>query len=149
MSRKRTFRNESNLVPGKAALPNLERLRSSLVTSPAAAPGEDWKPRRIRRAQRARSAMLALGAVLVVVGTIMFAGRGAPLSLFTLAPVQPPSPDHGLPAAAGEKLWALAGHEAEAFQGLLGIPVDDLRRQEGQARRLERLLSERAHPGLR
>jgi hypothetical protein len=147
MARKRMLRNESNLVPGTIAPPNLERLRSSLVSSTAQA-GEARKPRRIRRAQRAWSAMLGLGALLAASGIAMLAGRGAPLSLFTLAPVQPPSPDHGLPAAEGGKLWVLAGHDPEAFQGLLGIPADDLRRQEGQARKLERLLSERAHPGL-
>lgn len=151
MARKRMFRNESNLVPGKAALPDLERLRSALVASPSPADGEVRKPRRIRlrRAQRAWSAMLTLGAVLVAAGLFMLAGRGAPLTLFTLSPVQPPSPDLGLSAAASDKLWTLAGHDPVAFQGLLGIPSDDLRRQEGQARGLERLLSEQAHPGSR
>lgn len=142
MAKQDMHRNESNLVP-KQGMPNLEALRSKLVAppAPATADGPAARPRRVFRRRSAWAGSLAFGAVLSAAGALSLLGLPMP------GAAGPGAPDAGLPAADQVRQWDAAGHEPATFQALLGVD-GDLARQEADARRLERLLSRQAHPGL-
>lgn len=150
---KRKTRQEgsgANLVPGTAQPLGLEKLRSRLVM-PAAVPvdssAKTAHPRRVRPAAGSRAGALILGTALSALGALAFLVGATPASL-ALRATQVASPDHGLTPEERGNLWNRAGFDSEAFLSALGVPRDDLDRREADARRLERLLSRRAHPGL-
>jgi hypothetical protein len=135
-------RNESNLVPKPGQAPNLEAMRSRLLAPQAAPGGVAARPRRIRRARNAWAVSVACGAVLSAAGAFALLGLPSPR-----AP-RPASPDAGLDRAGSQVRWDVAGYETSTFQSLMGLGADDPARREAEARRLERLLTRRAHPGL-
>jgi hypothetical protein len=150
---KRKTRQEgsgANLVPGTAQPLGLEKLRSKLIAPaavPADSPASPKHPRRIRRAADSRAGTLILGAALSALGAMAFLGGAAPASLALRATLVA-APDVGLSPEESGRVWTRAGFDSEAFLSALGVPRDDLARREADARRLERLLSRRAHPGL-
>lgn len=145
--------NENHLVPGQGQPLNLDKLKKLAASGQPlaggqAAPGTAAaKPRHFKRAGQAWAGALALGAVLASAGALVLGGKGGVLEALA-GGTRPAMPDVGMSQAEAERYWAMAAFEPSRFPALLGVPVDDLKRQEENARKLQRLLSEQEHPGL-
>lgn len=146
--------NDHNLVPGQGKPLNLDKLRKlaagqSLATGqPSMETAPALKPRRFKRAGRAWAGVLALGIILASAGAMVFLETGGILEMLVRSSAQPAMPDQGMTQADQEKYWALASFEPTRFPSLMGVPPSDFGREEENARKLQRLLSDREHPGL-
>lgn len=145
--------NENRLVPGQGRPLNLEKLKKLSYGKPLAAgqplaaaqpAASPMRPRRFRRAGSAWAGALAMGAVLAAVTTLVLLDRGGALRSLVRGSAAPALPDASLSPEDKERFWALAEYEPTRFASLMGVDQDEPARMEENARKLERLLSERS-----
>lgn len=145
--------NQNNLVPGQGKPLNLDKLKKlaigqSLAVGQSVAHPVPAKSRRFKRAGRAWAGALAFGACLSAAGALVFLEKGGILETLAMTAEQPGMPDEGMSRGEREKYWALASYEPTRFPSLMGVRQTDNQREEQNARKLQRLLADREHPGL-
>ena len=145
--------NGNNLVPGQGQPLNLDKLKKlaagqSLAAGQPMAEAASVKPRRFKRAGRAWAGALVVGAALSAAGSLVFLEKGGILDMLARNSVQPGMPDEDMSQAEKDRYWALASYEPSRFPSLMGVRESDNQREERNARKLQRLLSDEERGGL-